>query len=115
MTDIQVEEQVEPILDAMQKPCQCQSFLRATEHAALRSARWLGRADQEGAEESAAEGMHISLDYLPISGRVVFGTVGEEGGLAPGVILGAGGPNVDLALDPLEGRGVVDRGGNGAM
>ena len=30
-------------------------------------------------------------------------------------MLGAGGPEVDLALDPLEGRGVVARGGNGAM
>ena len=35
--------------------CLCESYLRATEHAALKSARWLGRADQEGAEESAAE------------------------------------------------------------
>jgi fructose-1,6-bisphosphatase II len=32
-----------------------------------------------------------------------------------GTMIGAGGPDVDLALDPLEGRGVVARGGNGAM
>src|SRR5436305_14283588 len=59
--------------------------------------------------------MRWSLDTLQISGRVVFGSVGEEGGLVPGVEVGSGGIEVDLALDPLEGRGVVARGGNGAM
>jgi fructose-1,6-bisphosphatase II len=95
--------------------CLCQSYLRATEHAALRAARWLGRADQEGAEEAAAEGMQETLDILPITGRVVIGSVVEEGGLRPGAVVGGGGRDVDLALDPLEGRGVVARGGNGAM
>jgi fructose-1,6-bisphosphatase II len=99
----------------LQSPCQCQSYLRATEHAALRAARWLGRADQEAAEEAAADGMRMTLDQLPIQGRVVFGSVAEEGGLVPGAVLGSGGADVDLALDPLEGRGVVARGGNGAM
>jgi fructose-1,6-bisphosphatase II len=98
-----------------QSPCQCQSYLRATEHAALRSARWLGRADQEAAEEAASAGMHWSLDILPIRGRIVFGSAGDESGLMQGTMIGAGGPDVDLALDPLEGRGVVARGGNGAM
>ena len=94
-------------------PCLCQSYLRATEHAALMAARWLGRADQEGAEEAAATGMRTSLDRLPIRGRVVLGSMEES--LAPGATLGSGGIDVDLALDPLEGRGVVARGGNGAM
>ncbi len=95
-------------------PCMCQSYLRATEHAALLSARWLGRADQEGAEDAAASAMRQTLDILPISGRVVLGA-SEDTGLAPGSIIGKGGLEVDLALDPLEGRGVVARGGNGAM
>jgi fructose-1,6-bisphosphatase II len=95
--------------------CMCQSYLRATEHAALRSARWLGRDDQEAADEAASAGMHWSLNILPISGRIVFGSSGEQSGLTPGTTIGAGGPEVDLALDPLEGRGVVARGGNGAM
>ena len=94
--------------------CLCQSYLRATEHAALLAARWLGRADQEGAERAAAGGMHSSLDRLPIRGRIVLGSPDDEA-LAPGATLGAGGVMVDLALDPLEGRGVVARGGNGAM
>jgi len=94
-------------------PCMCQSYLRATEHAALLSARWLGRADQEGAEEAAATAMRASLDLLAIRGRIVLGS--EEAGLAPGLVIGCGPTEVDLALDPLEGRGVVARGGNGAM
>jgi len=104
-----VEPKAEPA------PCQCQSYLRGTEHAALASARWLGRADQEAAEEAAAAGMRQTLDQLPIRGRVVFGSVADEGGLTPGTLIGAGDSEVDLALDPLEGRGVVARGGNGAM
>jgi len=112
------QTQPEPVSEQapeLEAPCQCQSYLRATEHAALRSARWLGRADQEAADEAAAAGMHWSLNVLPIRGRIVFGAAGEESPLAPEKLIGAGGPDVDLALDPLEGRGVVARGGNGAM
>ena len=89
--------------------CRCQSYARATEAAALATARWLGRADQEGAEEAAFTAMREVLGRLEISGRVVMGAeeVGEQ--------IGEGGEEVDLALDPLEGRGVVARGGNGAM
>ena len=115
MTETQVEPAAEATLSGQSERCPCQTFLRATERAALGAARWLGRDDQEAAEEAAADRMRISLDRLPIRGRVVFGSVGEEGGLVPGAVLGSGGLDVDLALDPLEGRGVVARGGNGAM
>ena len=95
-------------------PCLCESYARATERAALAGARWLGRADQEGAERAATSGMRQALSQLPIRGRVVIGA-GEEGELAAGDEIGAGGHAVDVALDPLEGRGVVARGGPGAM
>ncbi len=94
--------------------CLCDSTARVTERAALAGARWLGRADQEGAEEAAFSGMRDALEQLPIDGRVVIGGQDEDA-LAPGREIGAGGERVDLALDPLEGRGVVARGGNGAM
>jgi fructose-1,6-bisphosphatase II len=95
--------------------CLCESYARVTERAALASARWLGRANQEAAEEAAFNGMCLALDQLPISGRVVVG--GEEEGDQLGLDseIGAGGERVDLAVDPLEGRGVVARGGYGAM
>jgi fructose-1,6-bisphosphatase II len=79
------------------------------------AARWLGRANQEAAEHDAATAMRTLLDDFPIDGRVVIGSADEESPLRVGEEIGAGGVEADLALDPLEGRGVVARGGNGAM
>jgi fructose-1,6-bisphosphatase II len=93
--------------------CKCALYSRTTERAALAAARWLGRAQQDSAEEAAASGMLTALTEFPIDGRIVIGL--DEGPLAAGQRVGAGGESVDLALDPLEGRGVVARGGNGAM
>jgi fructose-1,6-bisphosphatase II len=94
--------------------CLCTQYAKATEWAALAGARWLGRADEEAAEEAAASGMKAALDDLAIHGSVVIGSrVTDE--LAPGATVGAGGDPVDLAVDPLEGGGVVARGGTGAM
>jgi fructose-1,6-bisphosphatase II len=95
--------------------CMCETYLRATERAALAGARWLGRADQESAEESAFSGMEAALEQLPITGRVVIGAGDVEAGATLTGAIGSGGGEVDLALDPLEGRGVVARGGNGAI
>jgi fructose-1,6-bisphosphatase II len=95
--------------------CLCESYARATERAALAGARWLGRADRDAAEHDAAAGMRDGLEELPIQGRIVIG-VGEDGELLPaGTAVGSGGDQVDLALDPIEGAGVVARGGTGAM
>ena len=96
-------------------PCLCESYARTTERAALAGARWLGRADSDGAQEATFSAMRGALDELPISGRVVIGAPEEDGILPVGGTVGAGGENVDLAVDPLEGRGVVARGGPGAM
>ncbi len=93
--------------------CFCEGYARATERAALAAARWLGRDDEQAAEEAATSGMASALVDLPIEGRIVIGT--EQGELANDVVIGAGGTAVDLALDPLEGRSIVARGGNGAM
>ena len=59
--------------------------------------------------------MRLAIEQLPIDGRIVIGAGGDADHLAPGQTVGAGGTEVDLALDPLEGRGVVARGGYGAM
>ncbi len=93
----------------------CELYARATERAALASARFLGAGSQTSAEEAAFTSMHSALESLPIAGRIVIG--GDEGAelLVPGTEIGAGGEAVDLALDPLEGRGVVARGSQGAM
>jgi fructose-1,6-bisphosphatase II len=97
------------------EPCMCETFARVTERAALAAARWLGRADQEAAEEAAFSGMRFALEHMPIEGHVVIGASEEDEHLPSGVAIGTGGRRFDLAVDPLEGRAVVARGGYGAM
>jgi fructose-1,6-bisphosphatase II len=59
--------------------------------------------------------MRAALDDLPITGRIVIGAAESDDHVPVGGTAGAGGEEVDLALDPLEGRSVVARGGPGAM
>jgi fructose-1,6-bisphosphatase II len=95
--------------------CVCESYARTTERAALAGARWLGRADEVAAHEAAASGMHGELELLAIDGHVVIGGAEESDPLPAGATVGRGGEPVDLAVDPLEGSGIVARGGSGAM
>jgi fructose-1,6-bisphosphatase II len=108
------EQQTEPHA-GVGRLCLCEGFARVTERAALASARWLGRADQAAAQEAAASGMEEALELMPIEGSIVLGAPEECGALTAGEGVGAGGRAIDLALDPLEGAGVVARGGSGAM
>jgi fructose-1,6-bisphosphatase II len=94
--------------------CLCETYARVTERAALVAARWLGSGDETAAEQDASKAMREGLDELPISGRVVIG-VNESEWLPVGEEVGSGGGQFDLAVHPLEGRGVVARGGSGAM
>ncbi len=111
-TEVEVPEEIE---SPRRAPCHCESYARATERAALAGARWLGRDDEEAAREAAFSGMHSALCELAISGRVVIGGPEDSPRLAVGTEVGLGGESVDLALDPLEGAGIVARGGSGAM
>jgi fructose-1,6-bisphosphatase II len=96
------------------QPCLCESYARVTESAALAAARWLGSGDEASAEGEAVAAMRNALDDMPIRGRVVIGANDTEQ-LPIDQELGRGGDAFDLAVHPLEGRGVVARGGNGAM
>jgi fructose-1,6-bisphosphatase II / sedoheptulose-1,7-bisphosphatase len=80
--------------------------VRVTERAAIAAARFRGRGDEKAADEAAAAAMRAELDRLPIKGTVVIGP-GEQDE-APTLYLGevlgrGGGPQVDIALSPLEG------------
>jgi fructose-1,6-bisphosphatase II len=97
------------------RPCLCESYARVTERSALASARWLGRADEGGAIQAACAGMKEALEQLPIDGNIVIGASDDAEELAAGRQIGDGGEPADLALDPLEGSGIVARGGSGAM
>jgi fructose-1,6-bisphosphatase II len=115
LTQTEPERRTQGEAPEQRASCVCESYARATERAALAGARWLGRADQEAAEEASFSGMQYALKHMPIDGRIVIGSAEDGERLAVGQRVGAGGEEVDLALDPLEGRGVVARGGNGAM
>ena len=115
MTDVQAEPQAQGVDPGTRTPCICESYSRVTERAALAGARWLGRADQEAAEEAAFSGARFALESLPISGRIVIGAPEGAEQLAVGTEIGRGGEEVDLAVDPLEGRAVTARGGNNAI
>jgi fructose-1,6-bisphosphatase II len=102
-------------VNSIERLCNCVAYAGATERAALASARWLGRGDVRGAEESASTAMRDALAELPIGGRIVVGGDEADDPLALDTIVGSGGTDVDLAVDPLEGRSVVARGDYGAM
>jgi fructose-1,6-bisphosphatase II len=102
-------------VNAIATRCGCEAFAGVTEAAALASGRWLGRGDVEGAERAASTAMREGLDELAIDGRIVVGSEDPEDVLSIGTRVGRGGMEVDLAVDPLEGRSVVARGDYGAM
>ncbi len=102
-------------MNATATRCGCEAFAAVTEAAALASGRWLGRGDVEGAERAASSAMRDGLDELAIDGRIVVGSEDTEDALSIGTRVGRGGMEVDLAVDPLEGRSVVARGDYGAM
>ncbi|WP_028033439.1 class II fructose-bisphosphatase [Chelativorans sp. J32] len=81
-------------------------LVRVTERAAVAAARLRGRGDEKAADQAAVDAMRSELNRLPIQGTVVIGEgerdeapmlyIGEEVGVGEG-------PEVDIALDPLEG------------
>ena len=93
--------------------------VRVTEAAAIASARWMGRGLKNEADDAATQAMRAMFDTIPMHGTVVIGEgemdeapmlyIGEELGLRNG------GPEVDIAVDPLEGTNIVAKGTNGAM
>jgi fructose-1,6-bisphosphatase II len=115
VTDVAAKPERAEVQEGPTHRCLCESYARTTERAALAGARWLGRADEAAAHEAAASGMREELELLPIDGRIVVGGAGEIETLQEGDKIGSGGETVDLAVDPLEGSGIVARGGSGAM
>ncbi|MBE9916172.1 class II fructose-bisphosphatase [Paenibacillus donghaensis] len=91
---------------------------RVTEAGALASASWIGRGDKNGADYAATSAIREMFDSVPINGTVVIG----EGEMdeAPMLYIGEkvgslSGPEVDVAVDPLEGTEVVANGLNNGM
>ena len=92
-------------------------FARVVEAAALRSGRLLGRGQKDAADGLAVDSMRQAFDSVRISGTVVIGEgeIDEAPMLYIGEHVGAGGPEVDIAVDPIEGTNLIAKGQNGAI
>ena len=81
-------------------------LVRVTESAAMAAARWVGRGEKESADQAAVDGMRGVLDTVRMRGIVVIGEGEKDQApmLFNGEEVGNGeGPEVDVAVDPLEG------------
>jgi fructose-1,6-bisphosphatase II len=88
-------------------------LVRVTESAAMAAGRWIGRGDKNGADQAAVDGMRIMLDTVSMSGVVVIGEGEKDEApmLYNGEEIGSGGgPEVDVAVDPLEGTRLTAHG-----
>jgi fructose-1,6-bisphosphatase II len=81
-------------------------LVRVTEAAAMAAARWVGRGDNNSADQAAVDAMRLMLDTVQMDGVVVIGEGEKDEApmLFNGESVGSGyGPQVDVAVDPLEG------------
>lgn len=93
-------------------------LVRTTEAAALGAARWVGRGDKDGADGAAVNAMRMMLDTVDMDGVIVIGEGEKDEApmLFNGERVGNGsGPQVDVAVDPLEGTRLTALGRSGAV
>lgn len=103
------------------------AFLHVVEQAAIACAHTMGQGDRHGSDQVAVESMRLSLDRVPIDGRVVIGEgerdeapmlyIGEPVGMAHANTPEQAGPfpQVDIAVDPLEGTNLCATGASNAI
>ncbi|WP_298821021.1 class II fructose-bisphosphatase [Chloroflexus sp.] len=93
-------------------------LVRATEAAALRSGRWMGRGDKNAADQAAVDAMRMALNSVPMNGIVVIGEGEKDEApmLYIGERIGTGeGDEIDVAVDPVEGTTLLAEGMPGAI
>ncbi len=94
------------------------ALVRATEAGALAAARWVGRGNKEGADGAAVEAMRVLLNSVRMTGVVVIGEGEKDEApmLYNGEHLGQGtSPEVDIAVDPVEGTTLTSLGRGNAI
>ncbi len=99
----------------MERPEQNLAFdlVRITESAALASARWLGRGDKNAGDGAAVDAMRVTFNSLDVQGTIVIGEGEKDHApmLYNGEVVGAGhGPELDVAVDPVEGTSLLAYG-----
>jgi len=92
--------------------------VRVTEAGAIASYDWIGKGDEKAADQAAVDAMRSALNQLSIRGTVKIGEgerdeapmlyIGEEVGLGEG-------PEIDIALDPLEGTTITAKAAPGSL
>ena len=93
-------------------------LVRVTESAALSAARWVGRGEKESADQAAVDAMRFTLHAVPMDGIVVIGEGEKDEApmLYNGEQIGDGSPpEVDVAVDPLEGTRLTALGQPNAL
>jgi fructose-1,6-bisphosphatase II / sedoheptulose-1,7-bisphosphatase len=92
-------------------------LVRVTEAAALAASHWIGHGKKNEADGAAVEAMRKAFDAVAIDGTVVIGEgeMDEAPMLFIGEKVGAGGPAMDIAVDPLEGTTLTAKAGPNAM
>jgi len=92
-------------------------LVRVTEAAALAASHWMGLGKKNDADGAAVTAMRAAFDTVAIDGTVVIGEgeMDEAPMLFIGEKVGAGGPKMDIAVDPLEGTTLTAKGGPNAM
>ena len=92
-------------------------LVRVTEAAALAASHWIGHGKKNEADGAAVEAMRKAFDAVEIDGTVVIGEgeMDEAPMLFIGEKVGAGGPRMDIAVDPLEGTTLTAKGGPNAL
>jgi fructose-1,6-bisphosphatase II / sedoheptulose-1,7-bisphosphatase len=95
-------------------------MVRVTEAAAIAASKLIGRGDEKAADAAAVEAMRGALNELPFDGTVVIGE--GERDEAPMLYIGErvgsaqdSGPQIDIALDPLEGTTLTAKAGPNAL
>ncbi|MDE2328343.1 MAG: class II fructose-bisphosphatase [Rhodospirillales bacterium] len=92
-------------------------LVRVTEAAALAASAWIGRGDKNSADGAAVGAMRQAFNAVAIDGVVVIGEgeMDEAPMLYIGERVGAGGPEMDIAVDPLEGTTIAAKGAPNAI
>src|ERR1051326_2883754 len=93
-------------------------LVRVTEAAALSTGRWMGKGNKELADQSAVDAMRQALDGVDMNGIVVIGEGEKDEApmLYIGEQVGNGSlPEVDVAVDPVEGTELLSLGLPGAL
>ncbi len=99
-------------------PSLANALMHVTERAAIAAFRLAGRGNEREADQAAVDAMRNALNELPMRGRIVIGEgerdeapmlyIGEEVGTGEG-------PEIDIALDPLEGTTLTAKGMGNAL